>query len=100
MRFAAELVIFNALAFVAAIPVVRINRLLRRFDKPRTWRIAGVVCATISAIIGWSSRILVEQCLSEINDGCVDIGGQGTQFVIMAGYVVAALGSYKMTKDS
>ncbi len=100
MRFVAELVIFNAIAFIVAIPVVRINMLLKRFKKPRTWRIAGFVCATVAAIIGWSSRILVEQCLSEINDGCIDIGGQGLQFVIMAGYVVAALSSYKMTKDS
>jgi len=100
MRFAAELVIFNGVLLLSTLPVASINKQLRRFDRPRKWYIAAVVCATIAAITGWSSRVLVQDCLSEINDGCVDIGGQGLQFIILGGFIVFALSTYKMTKDS
>lgn len=100
MRFLAELVIFNAACLLASLPVANINKQLRRFDKPKKWYRAAVICAVVAAIMGWSSRVLVEDCLSEVNDGCVDIGGTGLQFLIIGGYIVAALASWKMTKDS
>jgi len=100
VRFLTELVVFNALCLIAALPVAHINKQLRRFDRPRKWFIGAVIAATTAAVLGWSSRVLVEDCLSEINDGCVDIGGQGLQFILVGGYIVFALAAWKMTKDS
>jgi len=100
VRFLAELIIFSGFLLLCTVPVSKINQQLRRFDKPRKWYMAAAICALTAAIIGWSSRVLVEDCLSEINDGCIDIGGQGLQFVIVGGYAVVALATWKMTKDS
>lgn len=70
-----------------------VARRVRRRVRPRVWFGSAIAAAFAVAALGWSSRDLTQKCLQERNGGCVDIGGAGTQFVIVVGYVLFALAS-------
>lgn len=91
MRFIIEFIVFGALMFASAVPVFVVGKRLRLRVRPPIWAGSAALCALVVAIVGWSSRDLQQKCLQERNDGCIDFGGAGTQFVIVAGYVIFAV---------
>lgn len=100
VRFLGELVIYGAIMGAAAMAVITVAKRVRRRVRPRMWIGSAIGCALAVAILGWSSRDLTQQCLAERNGGCVDLGGTGTQFLIVVGYIIFALSSaFMLARD-
>lgn len=93
LTFLVQLVIFGAITGSSAAVAWRVAKLARRRFNTRKWAIGAGIFALAAALVGWSSRSLTNACLSERNDGCIDFGGAGTQFLLLLGYVTWALGS-------
>lgn len=96
MRFLTDFAIFSAILSASAVVVLVVAKRVQRRVRPKVWIASATGCAFAVAALGWSSRDLTQKCLQERNGGCVDIGGTGTQFVIMVGYVLFALASAMM----
>jgi len=90
-NFLIELVVFGAITGAATLFVARIHRLARRRFKRRNWILTAAAISVATAGIGWTSRDLTSKCLLERNEGCVDPGGAGWQFLLVGGFVVWAL---------
>ena len=100
LRFITDFVIFFATMALATVPVTKVARAVRRRHNRRKWLMWAGIVAFVVAGLGWSSRDLVTACKSERNEGCIDIGGAGSQFLFVATFVMFALGSaYMMWND-
>lgn len=91
LRFIIEFVVFFVIMAASTLPLKRVSTLVQRRFSFKAWlRGAGLVAFT-TALLGWSSRDLQRGCLAERNDGCIDFGGAGTQFLLVGGFVAFAL---------
>ena len=81
-------------------PLARVAKLAKRRFNREKWLGAAAIVAFIVAGLGWSSRDLVTACKAERNEGCIDIGGAGSQFLFITIFVLVALGNaYMMYND-
>lgn len=100
MRFVLDFAVFFAILAASTLPRLRIARQSRRRHNTGVWLASAGAVALAAAGLGVSSRSLVDSCLQEVNDGCVDAGGAGLQFVLVAGFILVALSSaYLLTRD-
>lgn len=99
-RFAVDIVIFFAVMALSTLPLAYVARLVKRRHNRRKWMAWAASVAVAVAGLGWSSRDLQKGCKSQNNDGCIDIGGAGSQFLLVAVFVLFALSSaYMMYND-
>jgi len=93
LRFISEFLIFFVILAASVLPLRQVSIMVKRRFSLKKWLRAAAIVAFAVAGLGWSSRDLQEKCLAENNEGCIDAGGAGTQFVIVAGFIVVALAS-------
>ena len=91
LRFVIEFVVFFAILMLSTFPLRRVARIVKRGYNHKKWIRAAAVVSLAAAGLGWSSRDLQQGCLAERNEGCIDVGGAGTQFLLVGGFVIFAL---------
>lgn len=100
LKFIMEFLIFFAIFAVSIWPVKRASTYVQRRFNQKKWLRAAGIAAFATAGLGWSSRNLQQDCLSERNNGCVDAGGAGTQAVLVIGFVLFSLiSAYMIYRD-
>ncbi len=100
LRFIIEFVIFFAALMVCTLPLKRVAVIAKRRFSQKKWTRAAAIMAFATAGLGWSSRDLQQGCLAERNQGCVDVGGIGTQILLVGGFAAFALiSAYMMYND-
>ena len=90
-RFFTDFLIYFAITAASSYVVTRVAAHVRRRHNQRKWIMWAAIISAAAAAMGWSSRALVNDCLSERNEGCVDAGGAGWQLILIVGYVIFAL---------
>lgn len=99
-RFAVEFVVFFAVMALSTLPLAHVAKLSKRRHKRRKWLRSAAFVALVVAALGWSSRDLQEGCRAERNEGCIDVGGAGSQLLLVATFVLFALAAaYMMYND-
>lgn len=99
-RFVIEFVLFFAFLMACTLPLQRVAVIAKRRFNQKKWIRAAAIMAFATAGLGWSSRDLQQACRAERNQGCIDVGGVGTQFLLVGGFAVFALVSaYTMYND-
>ena len=93
LRFLVDFVIYFAITAASSFVVAWVATRGRRRHRQRKWLKWAAVISAAAAAMGWSSRSLRDDCLSERNEGCIDAGGAGWQLILIVGYVLFALGS-------
>lgn len=96
VRFIIEFVVFFAIMAVSTLPLRRVSQTVRRRFNQKNWLRGAAILAFVTAVLGWSSRDLQQGCLAERNEGCIDVGGAGSQFLLVGGFVAFALVSAYM----
>ena len=91
MTFIIQLVIFSAITLVATVPLKMVCAKVKRRHNANRWVLAALIIASITAILGWGSRIMRDACELELEVSCPDVGGAGTQLLLMGGFVFWAL---------
>ena len=100
LRFIIEFVVFFGFLMLCTVPVWFVAARVKRRIAFKKWVRAAAILAFITAGLGWSSRDLQQSCLAEVNRGCIDIGGVGTQFLLLGGFATYSLGyTYLMWRD-
>ncbi len=100
VRFIVEFVVLFAIMGLSTLPLTRVARIVKRRHNQRRWLRAAAICAFAVALLGWSSRDLQSGCRAERNEGCIDVGGVGSQVLIVALFVIFSLASaYMMYND-
>lgn len=97
LRFLLEFAIYFALMALATLPLALAAKYAQRRYNRKKWLRGAAITALIVAGLGWSSRDLVSSCRSERNEGCIDIGGVGSQVLFVAAFVIVALGNAYLT---
>jgi hypothetical protein len=96
LRFIVDLAIFLAITTLATVPHAKVAKYVERRHNTRKWMKWAFVVALLTAGVGWSSRDLQAGCKQERNEGCVDVGGAGSQVLILGCFVMFALASAYM----
>jgi len=96
LRFSIDFTVFLAITTLATVPHARVAQIVKRRHDTRKWMRWAVVVTLLTAALGWSSRDLQTSCKQERNEGCIDIGGAGSQLLLIGGFVVFALASAYM----
>ena len=100
LRFIIEFVIFFTILIASTLPLKRVSSIVKRRFSQKKWLRAAAIVAFSTAGLGWSSRDLQRGCRAEDNQGCVDIGGVGSQVLLIGGFMTFALVSaYLMYND-
>ncbi|MCH9804583.1 hypothetical protein K0U73_12385 [bacterium] len=96
VKFIVQFVIFFVIFVLSLLPLKRVSTIISRRFNQKKWLRGAAITAFIVAGLGWSSRNLQQACRSERNDGCVDIGGVGSQVVVAGLFIIFALASAYM----
>ncbi|MFT4988777.1 MAG: protein-S-isoprenylcysteine O-methyltransferase Ste14 [Acidimicrobiales bacterium] len=100
LRFIIEFVAFFAALALFTLPLQRVASVAKRRFSQKKWIRGAAIVALVTAILGWSSRELQQECRAERNEGCVDPGAIGLQVVLIGGFALFALASaYMMYND-
>ena len=100
LRFMVDLAIFLAITTLATVPHAKVAKFVKRRHDTRKWMKWSFVVALVTAGLGWSSRDLQAGCRQERNEGCVDVGGAGSQVLFIGAFVMFALtAAYMMYND-
>ena len=95
-KFIVDLAIFLAITTLATVPHAKVAKFVERRHDTRKWMKWAFVVALLTAGLGWSSRDLQAACKQQRNEGCIDVGGAGSQVLFISGFVVFALASAYM----
>ena len=91
MAFITQFVIVSAITLVSTVPVKLVSAKVQRRHNTKKWTLAALVIASISALLDWGSRRMRDACELELEEACPDVGGAGTQFLLIGGFVFWAL---------
>ena len=97
MTFITQLLLFSAITFASTLPLMKVSQIVRKPFNRRRWFGSAAIFALVAAGLAAISRNLVDSCLAERNNGCVDIGGAGGQALLLGGFVGWALLSAYLT---
>lgn len=89
--FLQALLLYGGIAAVATVPIVLVARSKRRAPLARQFIIAAAIVGGLCALLAWTSRVLVDQCIAAGNTACFDYGGKGFQVMLVAIYSIVAL---------
>jgi hypothetical protein len=89
--FLEALLLYGGILAIASVPVVLVARHRGREPLARKFVITAVSLGLVCALLAWTSRVLVDQCVSAGNTGCIDYGGRGFLAMVVTGYAVVAL---------
>lgn len=83
--------LYGGILLIVSIPIVVVARRKGRAALVRRFGIAAAVVGLVCAVLAWTSRVLVDQCVEAGNTSCVDYGGRGFQVTLVTVYAAAAI---------